>query len=251
MKRLVRISFLTCVGAVALAASAGSAFADPVTGLEHHGRANSSSTNWSGYAAYDSTFSNAKGDWTVPTANCSSMKGQQTSVATSFVGIDGYVSGTVEQAGTDTDCIGKTPFYIAWYEFYPARAVFLDQSTYPVSPGDHMHAETSVASGTVTLTLQNVTEGWTLTPSPTLSSSGLDLSSAEWILESPTNRLTDFGSVGYSNASATDATHTDAPISSFTNDKITMVSKNGRVTRATPSNLGGGGDSFTVTFNHQ
>jgi hypothetical protein len=106
-----------------------------------------------------------------------------------------------------------------------------------------------VASGTVTLTLQNVTEGWTLTPAPTLSSSGLNLSSAEWILEAPTNTLTNFGSVSYFNSSATDATHTDAPISSFTNDKITMVNKNGRTARATPSNLTSG-NSFTVTFNH-
>ena len=65
--------------------------------------------------------------------------------------------------------------YYAWYEFYPAHAVFLDQGTYPVNPGDHMHAEASVSGAVVSLTLQNLTQNWTLSPNPTLSSSGLDL----------------------------------------------------------------------------
>ena len=251
MKRILLLVSSTVLAAAALATASGSAVAAPIVGLEHQGKADTSSSNWSGYAAYNSThsaFSDVKGDWTVPTANCQGNKGQQSSVATSFTGLDGYFSGTVEQAGTDVDCIGRTPFYVAWYEFYPAAATFLDQSTYPVNPGDHMRNEVSVSGGTVTVTLQNLTQNWTLTPGPTLSASGLDLSSAEWILEAPTSKLTNFGSASYFNATATDATQTDAPISSFLNDKITMV--RGRFKpRATPSSLGSGGDNFTVQFN--
>jgi peptidase A4-like protein len=250
MKRLLLIGFSTSLAIVALG-GASAAASSPVSDLAHIGKARSTSTNWSGYAAFNTTFSHVKGDWTVPTVNCSSMKGKQTAIATAFVGLDGYLSRTVEQSGTDSDCLGSTPFYIAWYEFYPAGAVFLDQGTYPVNHGDHMHAEATVSGGNVTLTLQNVTQGWTLTPSPSISSSGLDLSSAEWILEAPAQKLANFGSINFTGAHATDATHSDAAISSFpSNDAITMVSKNGRTTRATPSALGGGGDNFSVTFNN-
>jgi hypothetical protein len=206
MKRLVRLGLLTALAAGALAAAGGPAFAaGPIADRYKTGRGTSVSTNWSGYAAYATTFSHVKGDWVVPTVDCSAARGQQATIAAAFVGIDGYFSNTVEQSGTDTDCIGKTPFYVAWYEFYPARAVFLDQNTYPVDAGDHMHAEVSVSGSTATITLQNLASAhpWTLSPPPSLTSSSFDFSSAEWILEAPTNRLTDFSSIGFSHAAAT------------------------------------------------
>ncbi len=246
----MRLSLLTALAAGVLAAAGGPAFAaGPITDRHKTGRGDSLSTNWSGYAAYDATFSHVEGDWTVPTANCAGVRGQQATVAAAFVGIDGFLSSTVEQSGTDTDCIGTTPFYIAWYEFYPDRAVFLDQDTYPVDPGDQMHAEVSVSGTTATITLQNLSQPWTLSPAPNQSSSSFDFSSAEWILEAPTNRLTNFGNINFSNASATGDSTTGA-IDDFTNDKITMVSRNGRTTRATPSALSGG-TTFSVTFNHR
>ncbi len=181
----------------------------------------------------------------MPTADCSAVRGQQATIAAAFVGIDGFLSNTVEQSGTDTDCIGRTPFYIAWYEFYPARAVFIDED---VDAGDQMHAEVSRSGTTANLTLHNVTKNWTVTASQ--SSPSFDFSSAEWILEAPTNKLTDFGTINFSNAAATGGGTTGA-IDGFTNDKITMVTRNGRTTRATPSDLTSGGTAFSVTFNHR
>jgi Peptidase A4 family len=254
MKRLLRLSLLSALAAGALAAaSAPTLAAGPITDRYKTGRGTSSSTNWSGYAAYGTTFSNVKGDWIVPTVDCSAVRARQATIATAFVGIDGYFSNTVEQSGTDADCIGKTPFYVAWYEFYPARAVFLDQNTYPVDAGDHMHAEVSVSGSTATITLQNLASAhpWTLSPPPSLTSSSFDFSSAEWILEAPTNKLSDFGSISFSNAAATNGSTTNGAISDFTNDAITMVTKNGRATRATPTSLSGGGTAFSVAFNHQ
>jgi Peptidase A4 family len=257
VKRLVRLSLLTLLATAALGTASGPAFAAaPVSDLHRIGKSRTDSTNWSGYAAYNRTFSHVEGDWNVPTADCSEMKGQQLSIAAAFVGLDGYDSGTVEQSGTDSDCIGKTPLYIAWYEFYPERAFFLDQSTYPVQANDHMHAEVTVTGGdTATLTLQNLTPGrtWMLTPAPQRTSSSFLFNSAEWILEAPSNRLTKFSGMDFFNASAT-AGSTTGDIDTFTpRDKIRMVKK-GRpfnpTPRATPSNLTSGGSAFSVTWNN-
>jgi Peptidase A4 family len=251
MKRLLRVSAVTALAAAVLAAAGPAFAAGPISDRHKTGRGDSASTNWSGYAAYNATFSHAEGDWTVPAANCSAVRGQQATIAAAWVGIDGFLSNTVEQGGTDTDCIGKTPFYIAWYEFFPDRPVFLDQSTHPVEAGDHMHAEVSVSGTTATITLQNLSRSWTLTPPPSMSSSSFAFSSAEWILEAPSNKLTNFGTVNFTNAAATGGGTTNGAIDDFTNDRITMVTRNGRTTRATPSSLSGGGTAFSVTFNHQ
>jgi hypothetical protein len=245
--RAVRVALATALVLGSLAASSAPAFATgPVQGLEHIGRGTSYSTNWSGYAAFDpdTAFTDVKGNWTVPTADCSAVKGQQFTIGTAFSGLDGYNNGTVEQTGTDFDCIGKTPYYVGWYEFYPDRAIFLDQGTYPVSHGDHMSAHVYQDGTTVTtkLTDNSTNPKWTATG--TTSASGLQFSSAEWILESPAHKLTPFGSISFTGSKASDASHTDAPISTFTNDQIFMVK--GHSIIASPSALTGGTD-FSVS----
>jgi hypothetical protein len=249
MKRLLLPTVTSLIAAAALASTAGSALAsNPVSDLARSSRAHSTSSNWSGYAAYNSTFTDVKGDFVVPTANCAGLRKNQVTVASPWVGLDGYFSRTVEQTGVDADCFGSSPSYVAWYEFYPAGSNNLPASTYPVGPGDHMHVDVAHAGNSATVTLQNTTRSWTFSTSS--SASGLAFSSAEWILEAPTNALTNFGTASFSSSAATDAAHTNAPISSFTNDAITMVAKNGRVVRATPSGLTNGTD-FTVQLNHQ
>lgn len=43
--------------------------------------------------------------------------------ASFWVGIDGYSSGSVEQLGTHSDCVGKgRASYYAWWEMYPASS---------------------------------------------------------------------------------------------------------------------------------
>src|SRR3954453_13002972 len=193
VKRLLLIALpVVLTGVVGVA----SAMAAPALDKVHTGRGTSRSTNWSGYATYNSTFNHVKGDWTVPQVNCSSMKGQQLAITTAFVGLDGYFSNTVEQSGTDSDCVGKNASYVAWYEFYPDRAVFLNNQ---VQPGDHMHAEATVSGGNVSLTLQNLTRGSSLSPQPSISTSGLALNSADWIVESPASKLAPFSTVNFSN----------------------------------------------------
>src|SRR6059058_4254782 len=107
MKRLRRALLSTVLVAGVLGAASAPAFADPARDLSRGGRATTFSSNWSGYAAYADTsdppvpvtFSHVEGDWNVPTVDCSGVKGQQLTIATSFVGLDGYFSNTVEQNG--------------------------------------------------------------------------------------------------------------------------------------------------------
>ena len=257
-------------GLVAASAAAGGSASAVRHAPRIKGATNSTSTNWSGYAVTGATFTDVKGTWVQPTANCSSTtasptngKGNgnghgnghggggggqsQSSYSSFWVGLDGYSSNTVEQTGTDADCNGTTPVYYGWYEFYPAFPVNFAN---PVSPGDVINAEVSVAGGTVTITLQDATKGWT--QHATQSSSGYALSSAEWIAEAPSSGkvlpLANFGTVNFSNASAVGGGKSGS-ISDFTSDPLTMVTTPG-VTKAAPSGLSSRASAFSVTWFH-
>jgi hypothetical protein len=156
-----------------------------------------SSTNWSGYAATGSAgqFNSVSSSWTEPAANCT---GSDDEYAAFWVGLDGYNSGSVEQTGTDSDCDGTTPDYYGWYEMYPADPVYFSN---PVAPGDSMSASVTFSgTETYTLVLTDSTQDWTQTI--TENESGLSRSSAEVITEAPSSEsgvlpLADFGTVGY------------------------------------------------------
>lgn len=213
------------------------------------------STNWGGYAVQSaSKFTNATGSWVEPSVSCTSTGDQYASF---WVGLDGYSSSSVEQLGTDSDCVGRTPSYYAWWEMYPANSVELSTSKYPVRPGDKMTATVSVSGSEFTLTLTD-SEGWTF--KTTQSGSGLAQSSAEWIAESPEicssrctlAKLARFGTMGFTSASAATGGSSE-PISAFTYDggphEIICETSGGTV-RAQPSALGSGGNNFTMTWKH-
>jgi hypothetical protein len=129
--------------------------------IRHLSHANTSSTNWSGYAAYGNgnSFTDVKGTWVQPTAHCNS-RGQK--YASFWVGIDGYKSSSVEQTGTEANCNGKgNPVYYAWWEMYPDASVQI--SGFPVHPGDTISAEVSVSGTAYTLSITNVTTGQNFT----------------------------------------------------------------------------------------
>jgi hypothetical protein len=228
-------------GAPAASAHATAHQSAPLALHLHHGK-NSTSTNWSGYANTGATFTDVKGSWTQPSASCSSG---QTAYSSFWVGIDGDTTNTVEQTGTDADCSSGTPVYYAWYEMYPKFPVNLSNT---VRPGDSITAEVKVASGgKFTLTISDSTQHWTFTTSQT--SKKAKLGSAEWIAEAPSGSggvlpLANFGTVNFTNCTANGVS-----ISSNPNpDAITMAS--GSTTKATPSGLGSGGASFSVTWKH-
>jgi hypothetical protein len=230
---------LVVVPVPAAAARRGPHTAGPIEGRLRSGRAEEQSTNWSGYAAYGQTFTEVQGSWVQPGAECGAMKGHQSALAAFWVGLDGYGNRTVEQIGTEADCEGTEEIYYAWYELYPERLFVIGEE---VKPEDVIHAR--VTQGT--LSLEDQTAGWTATEE--FSPVGLEFSSAEWIAEAPFNRLTDFGAVGFTDASAATADAT-GPIGSWEADDVTLVANNGRhaAVLAGPSPLEAGGSAFTIT----
>jgi Peptidase A4 family len=224
----------------------------PIQGKQRTGRGATSSTNWSGYAAYDATFTDVKGSWVQPAADCSGVKGKKTTIASFWVGLDGYQSNTVEQTGTDVDCVGTSAVYRSWYEFYPASPVFGGADQTP-QPGDTITAQVSVSDGYVTTTLNDETHPWTQSLTQTVPATRLAFSSAEWIAEKPAHLLTSFQHVAFSSATAsTDGVPDGGPIDddAWSNDAVTLYDHHGSkgTALATPGSITdtSGESSFTI-----
>jgi hypothetical protein len=168
------------------------------------------STNWAGYAAHGSgaTYRSVQGTWVQPSATC--VRGTPT-YSSYWVGIGGYsaTSQALEQIGTEVDCFasGKVSS-TAWYELVPAPSMPVRLN---VRPGDVMQAAVSISGRSVTLTLTDVTRGQGFSRTFTRVSL-IDATSAEWIVEAPsecvsanscqTLPLANFGSATFSSASA-------------------------------------------------
>jgi len=217
-------------------------------------------TIWAGYAVTGADFTSVQGSWIVSAVDCTKTPNTDSS---EWVGIDGWTSNTVEQTGTDADCIGKTPYYYVWYEFYPLNTVVINSVS--IAPGDKFSASVTYdGNKEYTVTITNDTTGQYFTKK--VDFDGADGSgapprnSAEWIMEMDGNELSDFGvdSFGeyYTGVSggtdqATDST-VSGPITDFgsaVQESITTKngSKGSKVT-AQPSGLASDGASFTVTW---
>lgn len=203
------------------------------------------SLNWAGYASYNHTFSDVKGTWTQPTADCSTTN--KSTYSSFWVGLDGYNSSSVEQIGTDADCSHGKATYYAWYEMYPNPSVTI--GNFPINPNTPYTGEVKY-TGNNSFTLTLTGGGHTFSTTQTLRNA--PRSSAEWIAEAPSlcaggchiAPLTDFHQVNFSGASA-DST----AISSWTDDPLTMVTNGGQV-KAQPSGLSNNGTAFNVTWSH-
>ncbi len=217
----------------------------PVIGLS---RPASTSFNWAGYATFkDGTrFTDVKGSWTQPIATCT----DQEAYASFWIGIDGYNSNTVEQIGTDADCIGGSPKYWAWYEMYPKFPVSLGLK---ISSGDLLTAEVASSSGhAYRLSITDTTSGESFTTTQTSESAMR--TSAEWVVEISYNGhdplpLTNFGRVQFSGSYTTGSGHTGSiGDAAWSNDGITMASAT--VPKAVVSALSPDGTAFSVTWMH-
>jgi Peptidase A4 family len=247
--------------AAAEAQSPGSSPASPQPSL---------STNWAGYAVAGSsgsprTFSSVSGTWVAPTATCT--PGSPTYSAF-WVGLGGLSqnSQALEQTGTEADCSPSGhPQYSTWYELVPDPPVTMSLN---VAPGDTVIASVTEVAHRVTIRLTDHTQGTSVTKH--LRTSVVDLSSAEWIAEAPSQcdnsgncvptPLTNFGTVAFSNASATSAGHT-GPITDtdWADQAIELQSDPGRsghhrfarsigTVTAAPSALSATGDAFSVAY---
>jgi hypothetical protein len=215
--------------------------------------ANTTSVNWSGYAVETNlanpqqyAFTDVQASWIVPSLSPSASSNQN-AYSSTWIGLDGDSSKTVEQIGIEQDYVNGKAVYYAWYEMYPLSPVKLDLV---IQAGDMISAEVKyLANNTYQLTLNDVTSGHSSTIQ--VESSKPIRSSAEWIEES-TGRLADFNTVTFTHASAT-ATE---PTGTFTGaindpawqtDQITLVSHSGSVLAA-PTPLSNHGSSFSINY---
>lgn len=246
--RLARVAACSMlVGLITSSAALGSPSAPPV--LEHVPPAqllsHSTSLNWSGYASFNSTFTDVTGSWKQPAATCNG----KSTYSSFWVGLDGYNSNTVEQLGTEADCSKGMPVYYAWWELFPGPSRTINFFT--VTPGVTYHAEVRADGNDVTLTLSG---GGNSPESITVGQGAATLSSAEWIAEAPSMcskscrelPLTNFGTVEFSGASGNGGPIDD---SAWSFDPLTMITGNGTV-KAAPSSLDPTGSSFSITWQH-
>ncbi len=201
------------------------------------------SANWSGYATTVAhPYSRVSASWVQPLGQCTS----RTTYSAFWVGIDGFNTNSVEQNGTSVDCNGGVARYFAWYEMFPAASVNYSNT---VKPGDHLTASVTDSGTTFTLTISDVTAGWSHTQRK--SSSTAQKGSAEVIAEAPSlcsatctvAPLTDFGTIKFTASMANGKS-----IGSLSPVEITMATSGG-IVKAQPSSLSGG-QNFSVVWHH-
>jgi Peptidase A4 family len=235
------------------------------------------SSNWAGWvvtaagsaARVDRHFTNIAATWAEPAAACTPGR---TTFAAFWVGLGGYAdhSKALEQIGTEADCSSRGQlFYYVWYELVPRPPVTV--GWLKVRPGDDVRASVHVSSGVVTLRAANLTSGARpFSFRRTMRSPAPDTTAAEWIAEAPSNcvannrckplRLSDFGRVTFSSASATAigaaGTHS-GPIDDPAWRRYGMIVLHSNAfpgdapnqrTFAEPTPLAAGGSSFSIDF---
>jgi hypothetical protein len=237
---------------------------DPVKLHQKRDEGNYESYNWAGYAVTGAKNSSTdvRGSWIVPSVDCSSAPNGYSSF---WVGIDGFNSNTVEQTGTDSDCVSlngrpATATYYAWFEFYPNPSYEI-LFPHALVPGDVVTAEVKY-DGQVTqgrhdsgarfiFTITDVTQNEAYSGSSVVNNA--QLSSVEWIAEAPSSRsgilpLANFRTVLFNSASAT-VQNLTGPLGSFGTSlqQVTMVSEaSGNPVKAKPSAPNGNG--FSVAW---
>ncbi len=235
---------------------------------------NIESSNWSGAvmtAPSGESFSTVSAQWVIPTI--AQVPGVTTSDVAEWVGIDGYQSSDVCQAGVYEEAQtsnGQTTLSCqAWVEWYPADAEMIPLSSFDVNPGNTIKVtvETTGAGATeATFILDDETTGQTYETSLAApSGTSLQGNSAEAIVETPElisgngqesqPPLADFlnSPVTFDNVSATYSNGSVASLSSAQSigmwtDNNDPPGVNGSVQEAYGT-IQSGSDSVTVTEN--
>ncbi len=150
---------------------------------------NATSNNWSGAANFSPAgkpYGFVGGQWTVPSPNTTADGAYY---ASEWVGIDGWNSSDVLQAGTETQ-VTKSWFFrltqvYTWWEWFPAGEVRINNL--PVSPGDVMYCLICADTTThATVYFSNQSQGvgtrFEITPPAGTTLMG---NVAEWVVERP------------------------------------------------------------------
>jgi hypothetical protein len=173
--------------------------------------ANAVSSNWAGYVVRPPAgkrLRSVSGTWTEPAVSCTPGHAGYSAV---WVGLGGYRrnASSLEQIGTDSDCTRSgRAVYSSWVELLPAAPSALRLK---VRPGDQITASVTVIGRDATLGIRDLSTGERV--SRTVRLMALDVSSAEWIIEAPSDcatsgschtlPLADFGKVAFTSATAT------------------------------------------------
>jgi hypothetical protein len=235
--------------------------------------------NWGGYVVTPAadpvtglpgTFSTISGTWVQPTADCASAPAGTSTASAFWVGLGGNseTSNALEQIGTEVDCSTRgRQLMSAWYELVPAPSHPI--RSMKLHAGDVMAASVVLGAGNaVTLTLADETTKAVF--HRTFTASAIDDSSAEWILEAPsecigpnacqTLPLANFSSATFALAQATESTGHTGPISdpAWSDTEITLAPHGRRYVGyrqhssfaggAVPGPLDATGSAFTVAF---
>lgn len=225
------------------------------------------SANWAGYAAHRSRvkFRQVTGTWKLPSATCTA---RSRTFSSTWVGLGGF-SGTfnaLEQIGSEVDCNAHgTVVTSAWYELVPAPSHRIRKLK--VAAGDTLRASVTVVGHTVTLALHDLTLHRSFTHTAAVSK--VDVASADWIVEAPSEcrgdsvcrvlPLADFGPTTFTRAQATTSTGREGSISSgrWNSTRVTLSSAghpfvgnshSAVAAQATVSPLSANGSSFRVTY---
>lgn len=225
------------------------------------------SSNWGGYAVHRAgvAFRVVQAAWRQPQVKCT--RGIP-AFSSYWVGLGGYnpSSNTIEQIGTEVDCTrsGAT-VSSAWYELLPAPSRPIGLS---IRPGDLMAAAVAVSGHRVAFMLRDLTSKRQF--SHVFRARSIDISSAEWIVEAPSDCLTqtncrtlplaDFGQTEFLGAAAQGSrghwgglTDPSWQLTRITLDPLghRFQAGNGAVAAlggALVGPLSGSGRSFTVTY---
>ena len=158
---------------------------------------NIATTNWSGAvitAASGESFSTVSAQWVVPNVAQVPIKGVTLSDVSEWVGIDGYGSADICQAGVveivQTSAHGHTTITCeAFDEWYPAAGNIIPASSFQVNPGDTIKVtvETTGAGATKALFIfdDETTHQIYATSLTAPQGTSLQGNSAEVIVETP------------------------------------------------------------------
>lgn len=194
------------------------------------------SYNWSGYAAKGgtNTYAEVQGDYNQPTVR---NTGSANTYECSWVGLGGYGTEKLVQAGTEADRRNGRNVYYAWYEYLGSSGAGVSQISLPsitVRPGNRIHTYVSFqrSNGVLNCYVANNTNGTSQSVIVNLpTSTYYDGSTAEWIDErtnvngNGNTNLTNFGTINWTNCQAYLSSSSKwVSLGSQTYDRIIMVS---------------------------
>jgi Peptidase A4 family len=201
------------------------------------------STSWSGYIDTGSTFTIVTGSWSEPTITCTAAA----TLVPFWVGLGGYLSSSVAQAGTLAECYEGTAYQYTWWQLSPTSSVQIVGDT--VASGDSISA--LVVRGASNYTLEVTDTNHQANSFNVIEAcASCSTASAEWVVEGPG------GDGGYPmphfspwnlTQSAVAAGGPLGVIASYPDTSATMIDNVG-YTLAVPGALTTSGSAFTDTW---